>query len=136
MKIKRHLKYESNILLTPLIDMIFLVVIFFMLNASMALAPAIDVNLPSAFTGRSVIEKEIIVTISANGTIYIGGKNVKINDFPARLKEEMSSLNKREIFLQVDRNVKYDSVVEVIDLARLAGIKKISLITVKKSLVK
>ncbi len=134
MKIKRNLKPDSALLLTPLIDMIFLVVIFFMLNASMALAPAIDVNLPSAYTGKSAIEKEIVVTIGADETIYIGKEKSSLKDFPSMLKGEMAKLGKREIFLQVDRGVRYSLVVDIIDLARLAGIKTVSLITEKKSL--
>ena len=79
-------------------------------------------------------QKEIVVTIGADETIYIGKEKSSLKDFPSMLKGEMAKLGRREIFLQVDRGVRYSLVVDIIDLARLAGIKTVSLITEKKSL--
>ncbi len=135
MKLKRQLKDEAGIILTPLIDMIFLVVIFFMINASMALNPAIKVKLPKAFSGKSVIEKQIVVTILGDGAIYIGKERVSKIKLPEIVKEKLRKLGKKGVFLQIDEDVKYKRVVEVIDILRMAGITGISLVTSKKSTV-
>ncbi len=135
MKLKRHLKSEAGIILTPLIDMIFLVVIFFMINASMALNPAIKVNLPRAFSGKSVIEKQVVVTILSDGAIYIGKERVTKRDLPEVVKEQLRKIKRKGVFLQIDEDVKYRYVVEVIDILRVAGITGISLVTSKKSIV-
>jgi biopolymer transport protein ExbD len=72
MRLKRRLEDDGGLLLTPLIDMVFLVVIFFMLNTTLSINPAITVDLPEAYTSQAVIEEEIVVTLTGSGDIYIG----------------------------------------------------------------
>ncbi len=74
----RNLKDDDGLLLTPLIDMIFLVVIFFMLNTTLSVNPAIRVDLPPAYTSQAVIEEQIVVTLSRQGEIYIGKTAVSL----------------------------------------------------------
>lgn len=136
MKVKRRIKNSSNLLLTPLIDMIFLVVIFFMINATMAMNPAVSVNLPKAYTAKSVVNEEVVVTIKPGGLVYIGEKLVNIVNFPAEIKSAVNRSKRDEVFLQVDESVMYKYVIEIIDLCRLAGIKKVSMIANKKSLTR
>jgi len=135
-KVKRRIKNSSNLLLTPLIDMIFLVVIFFMINATMAMNPAVSVNLPKAYTAKSVVNEEVVVTIKPGGLVYIGEKLVNIVNFPAEIKSAVNRSKRDEVFLQVDESVMYKYVIEIIDLCRLAGIKKVSMIANKKSLAR
>ena len=136
MKVKRRIKNNSSLLLTPLIDMIFLVVIFFMINATMAMNPAVSVNLPEAYTAKSVVNEEVVVIIKPGGLVYIGKDLVKIDNFPAEIKNAVNISGKHEVFLQVDESVMYRYVMEIIDLCRLAGIKKVSMIAKKKSLAR
>ena len=136
MKVKRRIKNKNSLLLTPLIDMIFLVVIFFMINATMAMNPAVSVNLPKAYTAKSVVNEEVVVTIKPGGLVYIGRDLVKIKNFPAEIKRAVNRSKRNEVFLQVDESVKYKYVIEIIDLCRLAGIQKVSMITKQKSLAK
>ncbi len=134
MRLKRYLKTEEGIILTPLIDMIFLVVIFFMINASMAINPSISVNLPDAFSGKSVLEKQIVVTITDAGDIYIGKERVTLSKLPMIVKDRMQKSKRRAVFLQIDGEVRYRYVIKVIDILRLSGISQLSLVTTKKSI--
>jgi len=130
----RNLKDEDGLLLTPLIDMIFLVVIFFMLNATLSLNPAIRVDLPPAYTSQAVIEDQIVVTLSRGGDIYIGRSQVSLERFPAELKQELSRLGLRKMILRADEATPYRLVVEIMDLARLSGLEAIALVTARKSM--
>ena len=85
MRLKRRLEEDSGLVLTPLIDMVFLVVIFFMLNTTLSINPAITVDLPEAYTSQAVIEEEIIVTMTGSGEIYIGKQSVSRDRFAAEL---------------------------------------------------
>ena len=136
MKIKRRIRNNGNLLLTPLIDMIFLVVIFFMINATMAMNPAIKIDLPEAYTAQSVLTKEVVVTIKPSGMVYIGNKPINMERYPAEIKRAVRKSKKDEILLQVDESVKYKYVLNVLDLSRLAGIKKVSMAAKKKSMIK
>jgi biopolymer transport protein ExbD len=134
MRLPRRLDEEGGLVLTPLIDMVFLTLIFFMLNATLSLNPAIQVDLPEAYTAQAVLEEEIVVTISAAGEIFVGKSPVARERLSTELKKEMARLDSRRMILQADRNLPYRQLVEVMDLARLAGIDSVALVTGSKSL--
>jgi biopolymer transport protein ExbD len=134
MRLERKLNEEGGLILTPLIDMIFLVVIFFMLNTTLSINPAIKVDLPSAYTSQAVVEREVVVTLNAAGDIYIGSVPVAPDRFAAELKKEMVRLQTQSMILQADAQLAYRDLVEVMDLARLAGVEAISLVTAPKKL--
>ena len=132
MKLKRRLENSPGLILTPLIDMIFLVVIFFMINASLSINPAIKVTLPEAVSGKASLEKEIIVTITAAGGIYIDEQQVTLGEFSTVLKEKIAGREKRIVYFQGDELLPYKKLVEAMDLARLAGVEGVSLLTTRK----
>jgi biopolymer transport protein ExbD len=134
MRLKRRLEEDGGLVLTPLIDMVFLVVIFFMLNTTLSINPAITVELPEAYTSQAVLEEEIIVTIAGSGEIYIGKQSVSTDRYAAELKREMVRLQSSDIILQADALLPYRDVVEIMDLSRLTGVESISLVTSQKSL--
>jgi biopolymer transport protein ExbD len=134
MRLPRRLDDEGGLVLTPLIDMVFLTLIFFMLNATLSLNPAIQVDLPEAYTSQAVLEEEIVVTIARSGDIFIGKRPVAHERLSTELKKEMSRLDSRRMILQADQNLPYRLLVEVMDLARLAGVEAVALVTVPKSL--
>jgi biopolymer transport protein ExbD len=129
MRLKRRLEDDGGLLLTPLIDMVFLVVIFFMLNTTLSINPAITVDLPEAYTSQAVIEEEIVVTLTGSGDIYIGKQTVSRDRFAAELKREMVRLQRTDIILQADALLPYRDVVAIMDLSRLSGVESISLVT-------
>jgi biopolymer transport protein ExbD len=134
MRLKRRLEEDSGLVLTPLIDMVFLVVIFFMLNTTLSINPAITVDLPEAYTSQAVIEEEIIVTMTGSGEIYIGKQSVPLDRYAAELKKQMVRFQRTDIILQADALLPYRDVVEIMDLSRLSGVESISLVTAQKSL--
>jgi biopolymer transport protein ExbD len=134
LRLPRRLDDEGGLALTPLIDMVFLTLIFFMLNATLSLNPAIQVDLPEAYTAQAVLEEEIVLTISQAGELYVGKNLVALERLSTELKKEMARLGSRKMILQADQNLPYRHLVEVMDLARLAGIEAVALVTVPKSL--
>ena len=134
MRLERRLNDEGGLILTPLIDMIFLVVIFFMLNTTLSINPAITVELPPAYTSQAVVEREVVVTLTASGALYIGAQEVDFDRFAAELKKEMVRLGTEKLILQADETLVYRDLVEVMDMARLAGVQSVSLVTEAKSI--
>ena len=121
-------------MLTPLIDMIFLVVIFFMLNTTLSINPAISVDLPAAYTSQAVVEREVVVTLSSDSELYIGATPVTLDRFAAELKKEMVRLGTEKMILQADETVAYRDLIEVMDRARLTGVESIALVTEPQSI--
>lgn len=132
MKLKRRLQNDQGLLLTPLIDMIFLVVIFFMLNASFSINPAIRINLPEAYSSEAVMEREVVVTVKTDENIFIGGVEVPRDSFVQELRKEIARLGNSNILVQGDASILYSTMIDIMDMARIAGVDGISFVTDKK----
>jgi len=132
-KLPRKWRDDGGIIMTPLIDMVFLTLIFFMVNATLSINPAIRVDLPRARTSLGAISEEIVVSVRADGSLYIGERMVSDADFGLELRREMARVGKRSILLQGERTISYEKLIEVMDQAKLAGVGRISLATTRKT---
>ena len=118
----------SEINVTPLVDVMLVLLIIFMVTAPM-LQTGIDVQLPETRNVKEVNpEERIIISISRDGLIYYGADAIKFDSIPRRLKRDAKS-PKDAIFLRADIDVKWKYIVSVIDSIRGAGFSEIRLVT-------
>ncbi|MCK4252372.1 biopolymer transporter ExbD [candidate division WOR-3 bacterium] len=121
---------KSRIELIPLLDMIFLVLVSFVYTfLSMTIQKGIPVRLPFALSSIEDKKEYLIVTITQDNVIYINKKKVSIEDLISELKIYKNLNPEIKAFLNADKNVIYNSVIEVLDSIRRAGIEKVSLET-------
>jgi len=126
----RHTKIEhglGQIDIAPMIDMVFQLLIFFMLTSSFIFQPGIKVNLPKAITSEVIKKESMVVTISGEDVIYLSGKVVTMAD----LRQELGVAAKRQspLLIKSDRRASLGRIVEVWDLCRELGITKINIAT-------
>jgi biopolymer transport protein TolR len=122
-------KLLADINVTPLVDVVLVLLIIFMVTAPM-LQMGLDVNLPRAKAKSiDVAEEKIVLTINAAKEIFINRERATAADLQQRLETIFSSRIDREIYLRADRNVPYGFVVEVMSQVRKAGIDKLGMIT-------
>jgi biopolymer transport protein ExbD/biopolymer transport protein TolR len=118
----------SEINVTPLVDVMLVLLIIFMVTAPM-LQTGIDVQLPETKNVKEVNpEERIIISISRNGILYYGADEVHLLSLPRRIKKDSRS-PKDAIFLRADIDVKWKYIVSVIDTIRGAGFSEIRLVT-------
>ncbi len=118
----------SEINVTPLVDVMLVLLVIFMVTAPM-LQTGIDVELPETRNVKDVNpEERIIISISREGSIYYGSESINFSAIPNRLKRDVKS-PKDSIFLRADKDVKWNSIVSVIDAIRGAGFAEIRLVT-------
>ncbi len=128
MRFKGHLEFEKGQLdIAPLIDVVFLLLIFFMLTSSYIFQPGIKINLPRAVTSEVIAEKDLVITVSAENLIYL-------NDYPISLKELKSHLEKAAekgwpLLIKADRKASLGNVVRIWDMSREAGLTQINIAT-------
>jgi len=102
--------------------------VIFMVTAPM-LQTGIDVELPETRNVKDVNpEQRIVISISREGSIYYGSEAINFFSIPDRLKKDVKS-PKDSIFLRADKDVKWSSIVSVIDAIRGAGFSEIKLVT-------
>jgi biopolymer transport protein TolR len=118
----------SEINVTPLVDVMLVLLVIFMVTAPM-LQTGIDVELPDTRNVQDVNpEERIVISISRQGDIYYGSESINFFAIPERLKKDAKN-SKDSIFLRADKDVKWNSIVSVIDAVRGAGFNEIKLVT-------
>jgi biopolymer transport protein ExbD/biopolymer transport protein TolR len=118
----------SEINVTPLVDVMLVLLIIFMVTAPI-LQTGIDVELPETRHVKDINpEERIVISISRQGLIYYGSDPINFATIADRLKKDAKS-PKDSIFLRADKDVKWNSIVSVIDAIRGAGFDEIRLVT-------
>ncbi len=115
--------------LTALIDIVFLLLIFFLLTSSFVDQQGVAIIVPEIESEESELLPDIIVQIDQDGIFYFNRKVVQEDHLLYLLKDKLKSVSNDKVIIQADRRVEYDKVVRAIDTAKLAGAKDILLAT-------
>ena len=131
--LKRRKPYDSkplaDINVTPLVDVVLVLLIIFMVTAPM-LQMGIDVNLPRVKSKSiDVAEEKIVLTVNNAQEIFVNRDRTSMADLKVKLEIIFASRIDREIYMRADRSVPYGFVVEVMSQVRKAGIDKLGMIT-------
>lgn len=123
-----HVEEKPAIMIIPMIDIIFFLLVFFMLSMlTMVTQKTIALQLPTAAVAKVDTTKALPISIDKNGTIYLEREVITLSDLQKRLVEEKSKTDKLTIVLRGDVDSQYGKVVAVMDTVRLAGIDRISI---------
>ena len=119
----------AEINVTPLVDVILVLLIIFMVTAPM-LQMGIDVNLPKVKSKSvDVTEEKLVLTITGAKEIFINKNRIPLNDLRTKLEAIFTSRIDREIFMRADKSIPYGFVIEVMSEVRKAGVDKLGMIT-------
>lgn len=130
MKFKRRIELEHGLRqidIAPLVDVIFQLLIFFMLTSSFIVPSGIRINLPKAVTSEMVKTKASEIVVSGENVIYIDGRVVKIRELKSILKE--LARRNQPLLIKSDRHAQLGRVVEIWDMARDLGISQVNIAT-------
>jgi len=119
-------KSEMSLEITPLIDMVFLLLIFFLIATSFDNFKKMNVTLPSSQTGEKVKQQTVSIYITKENEIFYEDQQVSIkqlNDFVLKLDKE----NISTIFINGDQDVSYKMIIDIMDILRKNGLYNISL---------
>jgi biopolymer transport protein TolR len=123
----------SEINVTPLVDVMLVLLIIFMVTAPM-MQQGLDVELPqTSNTGVPTNDEPFILVIKKDRSIHTGQAVLALNGMAAKLKAIFSTRKNKQIYVQADRAVDYGTVAEVMGEIRAAGIYSIGLITLPKA---
>ncbi len=119
--------------LAPMIDVVFLLLIFFMLTSIYA-KPMIPVSLPESETSIVQDEPEIAIGISSNGSLSLNRKNITLDQLHDQLSQLLYECDEKNIRLIADKRIHFGLVISVMDIAKQAGADNIAVVTEKKQL--
>lgn len=117
----------SDINMTPLIDVMLVLLIIFMVSSSAALESGLSVDLPEANTVSSAPQSSLIITMSKKGEISVGGNITALSGLKEAVAAELKKLNTTSVVLEGDGDSSLTSAIDVMDIAREAGAKDFSI---------
>jgi biopolymer transport protein ExbD len=119
---------EAEINITPMLDIVFIMLIFFIVTTSFVKEIGIDVNRPSnAPVQEQKLSEVIAIRIDETGQISVGNRTVDIRAVRANIESELATKPDASVVVISDRNADAGLLVRVIDQARVAGAEKVSL---------
>ncbi len=136
MQFKRRLSPKANVDLIPMIDVVFQLVVFFMVSSTFILTPGISIDLPGADSSEPVVMSRIVVTVAGDDELYINRDRYNWEEFRAAAErldlaaqESGTEGITRSVIVEGDRNVAYDTMVRVLDVLRRNGFRGVNLRT-------
>ncbi|MCX5697280.1 MAG: biopolymer transporter ExbD [Candidatus Omnitrophica bacterium] len=130
MRFKRHMKLEyglKQIDTAPLVNVVFLLFIFFVLSSIFLVEPGIRIDLPRAITGEALNYENIEVSISSENTAYAFGRPLTVQELKNLLKA--AAKRNQSLLIKADRRASLGRVVEIWDMARDSGIAQLNIAT-------
>jgi biopolymer transport protein ExbD len=118
---------EAEVNLTPMLDVVFIMLIFFIVTASFVKEAGIDVNRPGAATAERKEKGNILVAISADNQIWIDRRQVDPRALRANIERMHAENPLGAVVIQADEESKNKLLVQVMDAARSAGVKNVSI---------
>jgi biopolymer transport protein ExbD len=119
--------HKGQLDIAPLIDVVFLLLIFFMLTSNFVLQPGIRVRLPRAVTSEIIDSQNLIVAVTAQDLIYLNYKPIQSVALVELLEE--AARHSSSVLIKADVGSSVGKIVEIWDLCRRAGITKVNIAT-------
>jgi len=123
--------HKQDIDLAPLLDVVFILLIFFIVTTVFVRETGVEVDKPSAVSTETLQKSVILIAITATGEVVYDGANIGVSGVRATVTQLMRN-NDQPLVIQADKSVSTELLVKVIDQAKLAGVKSVSLATVNE----
>lgn len=133
MRRRRQAEEIGSIDISPLIDMVFILLIFFMVSTTFVKDMKIDIERPGASSAERASSKALRVNIDSTSNIYIDGTPVRPWMVQSRVREFLDSGASKQVLVITDRRVAAERLVEVVDQCRLAGATDVGVATEKEA---
>jgi len=128
----RKRKLDLVVDITPLIDVVFLMLIFFMVSTSFNVATALKLDLPSSHAKADDAKKEhsLVVAIKGDGSLFVAGRLVADSDLHGRLLAASKGNAEQRVVLRADSEARHKRVVFVLDALQELGLTRVGIATV------
>jgi len=123
---------EPRVELTPMVDVVFLLLIFFMISTTFVEHPGLKIDLPDSSAQQIKHEgKEIQVYLAEDGQIYFQQQEISLDDLYQKLNSYGAAAKRMTFLLMADKAVRHGRVIQLMDAAKTAGFEKLAIATDK-----
>lgn len=133
MKFETTRKPLSTFSLSSLTDIVFLLLIFFILTSQFVIQTGVKVKLPSSKMNEQSLPTKLIVSITEDNNVYVGDKQIDISSVAIELDRLKENITENNLVIRADKTVDIDLIIQVIDAAKAVGIDRFTIETEKQS---
>ena len=119
----------TGIDLSPLIDMVFILLIFFMVTSTFVKDANVDLKRPSAQSATPASTRSVRVSIDAKGAVYLDGMPTRMWALQSQVRDALRGGTSKDVLVIADRRAKVDHLIEVVDLCKMGGAKAVTVAT-------
>ncbi len=119
--------------ITPLIDVLFILIIFFTVSSTFLEQPGIELKLPDAESSQTHTAQKVIIYVDKNETVFLNDEQVNLNILVEYVQAKLAEQKEKNVVLRADTEVDHGVVINIMDLLRKKGIYKIIISTEKPS---
>lgn len=123
--------HKAFIEITPMIDLVFLLVAFFMVSSTLGKVSEVKVDLPEAETSAAGEMSDFIITVDSQNSIYIDGKSVAVDELEKLIDEQYINIKDKKIMISGDKKASYEYIVKVMDILAKRNLNNFILATEK-----
>ena len=130
-RLKRRTEIKKGQLdIAPLVDVMFLLLIFFMLTSNFVVQPGIHVSLPKAVSSEVIRNENLVITLTGQDLLFLNDQPITVQDLTPQIKQ--AALDNKTVLLKADTSASLGRVVEIWDLCRASGVPQINIATNQK----
>jgi len=118
----------SDINVTPLVDVVLVLLIIFMLTAPV-LQSGIEVAVPKTRTVKEITQPRLVISVDREQRVFLGSDPINVNEIPAKLRQKVQDPDQQSIYLRADENVPFGVFAAVMDAVKQSGITNVSIVT-------
>ena len=118
----------SDINVTPLVDVVLVLLIIFMVTAPV-LQSGIEVNVPKTRTVKEITEERMVISINKQQRVFLGSDAININEIKNKLRQKIRDPQHQSVFIRADEDVPFGAFATVMDAVKGAGIANVSIVT-------
>lgn len=133
MKFETSRKPLSIFSLSSLTDIVFLLLVFFLLTSQFVIQTGVKVKLPASKLNEQSIPTRLVVSITEDNGIYVGNKKTELSSLAVKLNNVKENIADNNLVIRADKSVEIDLVIQVIDAAKGVGIDRFTIETEKQS---
>ncbi len=126
-------RVNASLNITPLIDVVLLLLIFFMISTTFVVQPGLPIQLPEAVSASGQIQREWVVAVTAQDEIYLNEVRVTLKTLQRQLEAAVGRGEVEVLIIKGDEVASHGRIVKVMDAAKLAGVKRLAIATAYKS---
>ncbi|NVJ59652.1 MAG: biopolymer transporter ExbD [Gammaproteobacteria bacterium] len=125
-QVAKRREEDAEIDMTPMLDIVFIMLIFFIVTASFVKEAGVTVSNPGAITAKARPNANVFIAVTKNGDVYIDNKNIAVEKLKVEIQRIKAETPEGSIVIQADKDSKAGVVMKVLDAAKGAGVKAVS----------